>query len=105
MIIIISIIVTILVRIGVIVSVKDTNTDESNTNISQNKENQEKEVKDGEIRFIYNYNDLTEEWWNTLNDEWKDYGFTNRKVLENRTEKELGNLTEFCLKLAILGTK
>lgn len=92
-IIIISIIVAILVGIGVVVLVKNTNTDESNTNISQNKKNQENEVKDGKFSFIYNYNDLTEEWWNTLNDEWKDYGFTNIKVLENRTEKALGNLT------------
>ena len=93
LIIVISIIVVILVAIGAVVLVKNTNSNDSNVNVSENEENKENKVKDGEFSFIYNYNELTEEWWNSLNNEAKAYGFTNREVLENRTEKDLGNLT------------
>lgn len=84
-IIIVSLIVASLVGIGVIVLVK-------NTNASKNNENQESKFETGKFSFIYNYNDISDEWWNSINSELKEFEYTNRKVFELRAEKSLGNV-------------
>lgn len=89
--IIIFIIVAILVAIGAIVLVKNTNTNGINTNVLENKEKQESEIKTGEFSFIYNYNELLEEWWDSPNSEWLE--FTNRDAFEIRAEENLGNIS------------
>lgn len=75
--IIISIIIIVLIGIVSIMIVKNSKSNKSSSNISENI-SKEEIVKESKFGFIYNYNELSNDWWNTINSnsKWKSIGYT-----------------------------
>ena len=97
LIIVLVVIIVIAILIGAIVivnNVTNTGNNENSASInSNNSEGENSQVASSEFSFIFDFYELSEEWWNTPNEDWGDVGYTNREIYDNRAESEIGNTT------------
>lgn len=94
LIIIIASVIILLVGIGAVLLVNNTNnkTGEIDSTESSNiSSNNKTENMSEDFKFILDMSKLTDEWWNSINKEWETFEYTNKKVYDTRWEKELGN--------------